>query len=746
MGEILQRGLSFFGGGENANTMIAALEKMEIGAYVSALLLVVGLLGFVGMGTKKKALWKSAGLTMILVLFPSWLILGPYGALGFLVGMLLLSLILNKKTPANKGEGYLKASLFTGFILSVATLVLAALDFWNLDYIQYLDPATNGIYSVAPLVLFLLSYLVMGRKEKKLLPEVVDSFEQKYGTVQGIKDAKVVGMEKLESKVQSQQGDAISQTVMTEEPKKQKTEIQPKPAEPELEPPVEKPELEVPVTEEPPVQRPVEAPTEIPVEPNLDLLNASNQPSFAPAEMVANLNSPSLDGLGFGLSDLQYDFDEQETDEYEEVVVDYSDLSPQNSKITSVNSKILEETVQDTVQESNLKAANIAQDAEKEIETEDLSAILKALEEQNKEIQMPAEVEEIVETKAQAMEPEVKVEPETKIEEPVTAEKDNIVKMSHVFMANAQSQDEELASGTNDSHGSHSIAMAKEGPFGIKAFSSPFHQVPTTEPSAELAEELPVQDMDFGIENENSSEKQSQNLRENQQEMDMNIIPQENPQSIESKNIQPVNIVIEGAGSLALDIEDPTTENIVVNIRLLNDNQKIVMDHIEVERKTETATQEGAQEIAEPPKNEKAENTQLDTLTEQTMVQKQPGEFQGFSISDMQKEAVPVAGAMNPHQLMEQPAAMGQGNPGPYMDSPQNPANDLEKLYKDQEEYYLGQSGFFKTQADFYKTQIEFFQKQIMITQNQFEFYQKQTELYYTQAEFYKNQRNEAPR
>ncbi|MDO4711847.1 MAG: hypothetical protein Q4A75_07685, partial [Peptostreptococcaceae bacterium] len=165
MEAILHKIQNFITGFMLVNSNLAkAVEFIEYGTYISVGVILLGLLGFFGLAKKNNALIKAVGAASLFALFPAWFIIGEMGLIGLLAVIFIVSIVLNRQSPDTRGRNFLLSSMLAGFAISIVSF------FIGYNYLKEgheIDPSENGVYGLAPFMVFLVSFLVFRRRDKK---------------------------------------------------------------------------------------------------------------------------------------------------------------------------------------------------------------------------------------------------------------------------------------------------------------------------------------------------------------------------------------------------------------------------------------------------------------------------------------------------------------------------------------------------------------------------------------------------
>lgn len=160
----------------SGSNLAKAMEYTEYGSYIAIMILLLSIVGLIAYSRKNYITSDAAGTASLFAILPAWFVMREIGLLSFIVIVLIVNLVMNRVNSGQKYRNFQFATLVSGFIISLASVVVAFMKFnstssysndpaANTSYFSELDPIRNGVYSLAPLFVFLLS-LMIGRRRK----------------------------------------------------------------------------------------------------------------------------------------------------------------------------------------------------------------------------------------------------------------------------------------------------------------------------------------------------------------------------------------------------------------------------------------------------------------------------------------------------------------------------------------------------------------------------------------------------
>lgn len=161
----------------SGSNLAKAMEYTEYGSYIAIMILLLSIIGLIAYSRKNYITSDAAGTAALFAILPAWFVMREIGLLSFIVIILIVNLVMNKVTPGQKYRNFQFATLVSGFIISLASVFVAFMKFnstssysndpaASTSYFSELDPIRNGVYSLAPLFIFLMS-LMIGRSRKR---------------------------------------------------------------------------------------------------------------------------------------------------------------------------------------------------------------------------------------------------------------------------------------------------------------------------------------------------------------------------------------------------------------------------------------------------------------------------------------------------------------------------------------------------------------------------------------------------
>ncbi len=164
----------------SGSNLAKAMEYTEYGSYIAIMILLLSIIGLLAYSRKNYITSDAAGTASLFAILPAWFVMREIGLLSFIVIILIVNLVMNKVAPGQKYRNFQFATLVSGFIISLASVFVAFMKFnstssysndpaVNTTYFSELNPIQNGVYSLAPLFIFLISLMIgRSRKHKEL--------------------------------------------------------------------------------------------------------------------------------------------------------------------------------------------------------------------------------------------------------------------------------------------------------------------------------------------------------------------------------------------------------------------------------------------------------------------------------------------------------------------------------------------------------------------------------------------------